>query len=254
MQKSRFKRTRTGAFIAEKVVCVFTDTNTLHPDACINMREVVDLLIRLHTRWERAAGASFLIILSLALASPALGFHLRATTAPWPRRGTPRARRGGRWRRRPRPARARARASTSTATPRGIQCRLPGPCLCAVCAGRLARRHHHHQQTVHPRRRCRISRWCSGCSHTTLTAADNDDWQPTHFAAHGHLEVLQWRSKAAAGAISCIWAKPSSLNLSATPLRTSPNGTEGMRRKTSLRLHGTGPVALIEAVRKFPNH
>ena len=132
--------------------------------------------------------------------------------------------------------------------------RLPGPCLCAVCAGRLARRHHHHQQTVHPRRRCRISRWCSGCSHTTLTAADNDDWQPTHFAAHGHLEVLQWRSKAAAGAISCIWAKPSSLNLSATPLRTSLNGTKGMRRKTSLQLHGTGPVALIEAVRKFPNH
>ena len=34
----------------------------------------------------------------------------------------------------------------------------------------------------------------------------------------------------------------------------SHNGTEGMRRKTSLQLHGTGPVALIEAVRKFPNH
>ena len=76
---------------------------------------------------------------------------------------------------------------------------------------------------------------------TPLIAADNDEWQ-------------QWRSKAAAGAISCIWVKPSSLNLSATPLRTSPNGTEGMRRKTSLQLHGTGPVALIEAVRKFPNH
>lgn len=83
---------------------------------------------------------------------------------------------------------------------------------------------------------------------TTLTAADEDETaQPTHFAAP---------SRGAAVAIegSCRSDQRSEDKLHldqatatephATLLRTTPNGTEGMRRKTSLRLHGTGPVAL----------
>ena len=127
-----------------------------------------------------------------------------------------------------------------------MQCRLPGACRCAAC---LARRHQHHQQAVHPRRRCRMLRWWRGCTHGTPRSLPLTKMRlrspPTLLL---HLEVLQWRSKAAAGAISdqktsCIWTKPPPRNLtrlSCAPLPTARKACDARPRSdcTALgRLH-----------------
>ena len=91
---------------------------------------------------------------------------------------------------------------------------------------------------------------------TTLTAADKDETgsPPTLLL---HLEVLQWRSKAAAGAISdhktsCIWTKPPPRNL--TRLSCAPLPRHGRHATQDLAptaRHRAGCIGL--RLRKFPN-